>query len=154
MGGLEYLTVFSGKRAASRDGDADLLRLTWSEDDWKELLVRTEPSRFRAGDIVIQRGASDRALCLVAAGALEVGLYRSESVPIARIGEGSVVGEQAFFDGQPRSMNVWAVSDGALLRLMPEAFESFGQQEPALARDLLFALGRILSLRLRHTTKA
>jgi hypothetical protein len=31
-------------------------------------------------------------------------------------------------------------------------FERFAAAEPALARDLLFALARILSLRLRNTT--
>ena len=154
MGGLEYLAVFTRERSAGRDGSADVLRLAWSEDDWQKLLLRTEPQVFRSGDIVIQRGGSDRGLRLIAAGSLEVGLYRAEGVPIARIGVGSVAGEQAFFDGQPRSMNVWAVSDGALLRLTLDAFEAFGREEPALARDLLFALGRVLSLRLRHTTKA
>ena len=90
MGGLEYLAVFTRERSAGRDGSADVLRLAWSEDDWKKLLLRTEPQRFRAGDIVIQRGAADRALCLIAAGSLEVGLYRAEGVPIARIGVGGV----------------------------------------------------------------
>jgi CRP-like cAMP-binding protein len=47
---------------------------------------------------------------------------------------------------------VWAVSDGELLRLEYEDFSRFGQEEPALARDLLFALARVLSSRLRTTT--
>ena len=39
-----------------------------------------------------------------------------------------------------------------LLRLEHDDFIRFGQQEPALARDLLFALARVLSSRLRSTT--
>jgi CRP-like cAMP-binding protein len=31
---------------------------------------------------------------------------------LAHIGAGSVIGEQSFFDSQPRLLNVWAVSDG------------------------------------------
>ena len=130
----------------------DGLRVEWGEDAWKKLLSHTEPLHFRAGDIVIQRGAQDRALFLVASGSLEVGVYPEAPAPIARLGAGSVIGEQSFFDGQPRSMNVWAVNDGELLRLTPEGFASFGTQEPELARDLLLALGRVLSLRLRATS--
>jgi len=67
-------------------------------------------------------------------------------------GAGSVVGEQSFFDGQPRSANVWGVSDGELLQLELEDFRRFGYEEPELTRDLLFALARVLSARLRNTT--
>jgi len=44
------------------------------------------------------------------------------------------------------------VGDGELLRLTPDAFETFGKEEPALARDLLLALGRVLSVRFRNTS--
>lgn len=154
MSGVDHVAVFSRGRAASREPYADELQLGWSEEAWSRLLSHTESRRFRAGDTVIQRGAPDRALYFVAAGSLEVGAYPGgeAAAPVARFGTGSVIGEQSFFDGQPRSMNVWAVGDGELLRLTPEAFEAFGSEEPALARDLLMALGRVLSIRLRQTT--
>ena len=155
MSGIDHVAVFKRERPAARSSDNDALRLAWDEEAWKKLLVRTEPQRFRAGDIVIQRGAMDRTLYFVAAGSLEVGVYRvgkEGAAPIARISAGSVIGEQSFFDDQPRSTNVWAVSDGELLRFTPEAFDEFGRADPALARDLLFALGRVLSARLRNTT--
>jgi CRP-like cAMP-binding protein len=155
MSGIDHVAVFKRDRPAAGSSDNDALRLAWDEEAWKKLLVRTEPQRFRAGDIVIQRGAMDRTLYFVAAGSLEVGVYRvgkEGAAPIARISAGSVIGEQSFFDDQPRSTNVWAVSDGEVLRLTPEAFDEFGREDPALARDLLFALGRVLSARLRNTT--
>jgi len=155
MSGIDHVAVFKRERPAAGSSDNDALRLAWDEEAWKKLLVRTEPQRFRAGDIVIQRGAMDRTLYFVAAGSLEVGVYRvgkEGAAPIARISAGSVIGEQSFFDDQPRSTNVWAVSDGELLRFTPEAFDEFGRADPALARDLLFALGRVLSARLRNTT--
>ncbi|MGQ0751136.1 MAG: Crp/Fnr family transcriptional regulator [Betaproteobacteria bacterium] len=154
MSGVDHVAVFARGRAASREPHADELQLGWSEEAWSKLLSRTEPQRFRAGETVIQRGARDRALYFVAAGSLEVGAYPvgEAATPIARVGMGSVIGEQSFFDGQPRSVNVWAVGDGELLRLTPEVFAAFCDDEPALARDLLMALGRVLSLRLRNTT--
>lgn len=72
-------------------------------------------------------------------------------VPLAHIRPGSVVRERSFFDGEPRSANVWAVTKGELLRLEPQVYECFAQEEPALACDLVFAFGRVLSSRLRRT---
>ena len=155
MSGIDYVAVFKRGPSTAAGSDGDALLLDWSEEDWTKLFAHTVSQRFRASDVVIQRGATDRALYFVAAGSLEVGVYQVDSegiAPIARIGVGSVIGEQAFFDGQPRSTNVWAVSDGELLRLTFEAFNKFAQAEPVPACALLFALGRVLSMRLRHTT--
>jgi CRP-like cAMP-binding protein len=71
---------------------------------------------------------------------------------LARISSGSILGEQSFFDGQPRSANVWAVADGTLLLLPYDRFTGFGEAEPELARDFLFAMARVLSIRLRNTS--
>ena len=68
------------------------------------------------------------------------------------IHEGAVFGEQAFMDGKPRSANVVAVTDGQVLVLTPEGFQQILETEPKVASQILFDLGRILSLRLRQTT--
>jgi CRP-like cAMP-binding protein len=66
------------------------------------------------------------------------------------IEQGSVFGEQSFFDGCPATVR--ALSDGELRSLTPEAFEVLAAREPDLARMILLDLGRILSLRLRSTS--
>jgi CRP-like cAMP-binding protein len=140
--------------AARPAGDA-LLLPGWSRDDWEKLLSRAVPQRHRTRDMVIQRGMTDRALGFVVSGTLEVGILQVDGISIvqlAHIRAGSVVGEQSFFDSQPRIANVWATSDVELLRLDFEAYEKFSRDEPALTRDLLFALARVLSLRLRNTS--
>ena len=127
----------------------------WSDADWDKLLGRTRTQPVRASEVVILRDARDRALGFVASGLFEVGITQVDGVsisPLARIGGGSVIGEQSFFDGYPRSANVWAVSEGELLILEFEDFNRFSREQPALARDLLFALARVLSVRLRNTT--
>ena len=135
---------------------ADRLRLPdWSDGSWHKLLDHTRARPFRASEVVIQRDATDRVLHFVVGGSLEVGITQVDGVsiaPLARIGIGSVIGEQSFFDGQPRSANVWGVTDGETLQLEFDDFSRFSQAEPAIARDLLFALARILSSRLRNTT--
>jgi len=127
----------------------------WGDAEWRTLFAVTTPRSFKASEVVIQRGVADRVLYFVAAGSLEVGVTYMDGVsvsPIAKIAAGSVIGEQSFFDGQPRSANVWAVTGGELLCLSLEQFNALSESKPGLARDLLFALGRILSLRLRNTT--
>ncbi len=152
MNRADHIAAF--RHGAGAAGDS-LLLPQWSEGDWNKLLDHTRPQPFRRTEMVIQRGATDRALCFVVAGVLEVGITRVDGVsisPLAKIHAGSVIGEQSFFDGEPRSANVWADSDGELLRLEYADYDRFGRDEPALARDLLFALSRVLSSRLRNTT--
>ncbi|MGZ5096126.1 MAG: Crp/Fnr family transcriptional regulator [Burkholderiales bacterium] len=155
MNGAAYAAVFvqEGKRAAP--GSDRLLLPEWRIDDWRKLLAGTTVKPFRTGDVVIQRGVAERALYFIAAGTLEVGVTTFDGVSIsqlARIGPVSVIGEQSFFDGQPRSANVWAVTSGTLLRWELQTFEKFGAQEPQLARDVIFAVAQVLSTRLRMTT--
>lgn len=153
---MDYISVF--KRNVEDGGNAVgeyLLLPGWSEQEWRKLLAVTTSRPFKASEVVIQRGVADRSLYFVAAGSLEVGITYVDGIsisPLAKIGTGSVIGEQSFFDGQPRSANVWAVTDGELLCLTEEKFHQLSEAEPKLMRDLLFALGRILSLRLRNTT--
>jgi len=154
MNGAEWAAVFA--RVAPERATPDVLALPhWDDAHWGKLLQFTAPRHFRTSEVVIQRSAADRTLYLVAAGSLEVGVTHVDGVSmtsLARISAGSILGEQSFFDGQPRSANVWAVTDGTLLLLPFDDFTRFGESEPALARDFLFAMARVLSIRLRNTS--
>jgi CRP-like cAMP-binding protein len=154
MNRAEHIAALRAASSVLAGGDR-LLLAEWSDADWSKLLDRTQLRPFRTSEVVIQRGAVDRAMYFVVAGTLEVGVTQVDGVsiaPLAKITPGSVVGEQSFFDGQPRSTNVYAISDGEMLRLEYEGFVKFSHEEVALARDLLFVLARVLSARLRNTT--
>ncbi len=154
MNRADHIAALRAASGVLAGGD-QLLLAEWSDANWNKLLDCTRSQPFHASEVVIQHGATDRALYFVVAGSLEVGITRVDGVsisPLAKITSGSVVGEQSFFDGQPRSTNVWAVTDGELLRLEYKDFMRFSQEEPSLTRDLLFAMGRVLSSRLRNTT--
>src|SRR6202165_3433964 len=115
MNGAAFAAVFvqEGKRAAT--GSDTILLQAWRIDDWRKLLAVTSVKQFRTSDVVIQRDVQERVLYFVAAGTLEVGVTTFDGVsvsPLARIGPVSVIGEQSFFDGHPRSANVWAVTNG------------------------------------------
>jgi CRP/FNR family cyclic AMP-dependent transcriptional regulator len=154
MNRAEHIAALRAASAAAAGGER-LQLAEWSDVAWYTLLDYTRSRPFRASEVVIQRDGTDRVLHFVVAGSLEVGITQVDGVSIsslAKVGIGSVIGEQSFFDGQPRSANVWGVTDGETLQLELGDFGRFSQAEPALARDLLFALARILSSRLRNTT--
>ena len=151
----EYVEVFQ-RSAGDTGASGDYLLLPgWGATEWRKLIAVTTPRLYKASEMVIQRGVDDHVLYFVAAGSLEVGVTYVDGIsisPLAKVGAGSVVGEQSFFDGQPRSANVWSTTDGELLCLTQEKYRELAGKEPALMRELLFALGRILSLRLRNTS--
>jgi SulP family sulfate permease len=118
--------------------------------DWDRLLARMERRRFRAGDVVIAAGDVDRSLYLIASGSVEILIGQGRRQRRVREqGPGTILGEVAFFDGQPRSATVRALGDCELLRLSPDAFEVLAAKHPDLGRRLLLELGRVVVLRLR-----
>jgi CRP/FNR family transcriptional regulator, cyclic AMP receptor protein len=127
----------------------------WHDEDWKRLFRFTSTRRVRAGDALIRGGEPDRTLYFVLHGELEVIAHSGDGLTMGRValvGAGSLLGELAFFDGGPRSAGAWAVDDCEVAAMTPDQYTAFEQSNPALARELLFALGRILAIRLRRTT--
>jgi CRP-like cAMP-binding protein len=112
------------------------------EQDWALLLDHAETMLFRPGEVVLTAGRLDRALYILVDGWL-----RAPSGVIHPI---TTLGEAAFLDGAARTVTVEAMTDGELLRLSYEGFEALAARNPALGRDILLDLGRILSARLRQ----
>jgi CRP-like cAMP-binding protein len=111
------------------------------EDDWAMLLDHSETRLFSPNELVLARGDADRALYLLIAGWVKA--------PSGVVHPITTLGEAAFLDGTPRSVNVVAMSEGEMLRLSFESFEALSARNPSLGRDILLDLGRILSARLR-----
>lgn len=125
----------------------------WDESRWAQLLKYAGTRSFHAGDIVINRGDRDRTLYIIIDGSLEVLTPRQGSKNMQRTwirDAGSVIGEQAFIDGKPRSATVRALTDGEMLRLGIADFEVLRAHAPELAYDFLLDLARLLSVALRQ----
>jgi CRP-like cAMP-binding protein len=155
MNAVDFADRFAAVASADEAGSDRLVLPGWGVTDWRKLFEGTTVCPFRSSEVVIQRDAAGRAVFFVAAGTLEVGVTMIDGLSVAslaQIGPYSVIGEQSFFDGRPRSANVWGVTEGTLLRWELDAARRFGEAEPALARDVFFALGRVLSSRLRMTS--
>ena len=144
--------------AVSQSSNDNTLKLPhWDTACWERLLADAELLTLANGDILLQRNEATNDLFFLVEGTLEVSIPQSGSQsmsPLAVIQPGSVVGEIAFFDDHSRSASVWSRGETILFRLRRPAFMDFRGREPALAADLLFALGKILAERLRRANAA
>lgn len=124
----------------------------WDEAAWEDLFSYMQPVHVREGETLIQRGGVERSLYFVTSGALEVSSTINDMGlgPIASVQSGSVVGEVAFFDADPRSAKVWAIADSDLMRLDYEDYKRYLNAHPVRAAALLFSLGRLIAIRLRR----
>jgi len=141
---------------SSNTDDSDAFFSNATDQDWQTLLSFTSTRRFEADDLIISRGDTDNSLSFIAEGELEVLIekgFRKKLSRLACINTGSIIGEQSFLDKQPRSVHIRAITQGQLFRLDREAFTVLSARHPNLAIKLLHELARILSLRLRNTTK-
>ena len=150
---MDFGSFFDYPTQDTTDDAGDYILLQeWGNAEWSRLLNHTQTQLYDPGDIVIHTGDAERALYIVAFGTLEVLVnQRGRTTRIATVHTGSVIGEQSFLDGRPRSANIRAATACQILQLTVDSFEVFAAREPALARMFLFDLGRILSLRLRQT---
>ena len=142
-------------RAATQGTDDDELLVVpgWREADWETFFSYAQPIDVVRGNVLIKKQASERALYFLTSGMLEVtAILSSHGLGgIAKVHPGSVVGEIAFLDGLPRSATVWAVTDSELYRLDFTDYERFAAAHPRRTCDLLFAIGRVVTVRLRHS---
>jgi len=148
------IAIFRASGSLAAPGEA-LFLPCWREEDWRQLFRFTSTRRLMAGDALIRHGEPDRTLYFVLRGNLEVFARSADGLTmghVAVVGAGSLLGELAFFDGGPRSASAWAVDDCEVAAMTPDQYVAYEQSCPALARQLLFALGRILAFRLRMST--
>ena len=133
----------------AHENSADLLFLPEATaSDWAAIFSHAEVRRIGAGLALVQAGEQDRALYLLTEGTVGVRLPRDEGA-FKLIDAPSVLGELAFFDGNPRSATLDAVTDVEVVRLDDAGFARLSAEAPELAHAMLVDLGRILALRLR-----
>ena len=128
---------------------------SFSEKDWARLLAFVDRVNFKAGDRLIHAGDLDRSLLIILEA--RVSIFQgsvSNKTALASFARGSVIGEVAFFDGEPRSADVDAMLDGVAIRISRKKFGRRGAWEPDLGQTILQDLAEVLAVRLRYTTRA
>ena len=96
-----------------------------------------EEASFDVGERVIEQGAVEDWLFIVATGRVRV--HRGERTLMER-GPGSVVGEFAVLAPAPRSASVTAVEPSLLLRLRHGPFDELLDDRPEIARAVITTL--------------
>jgi CRP-like cAMP-binding protein len=118
------------------------------------LFAAMEPGVSKAGDKLLTRGGPSRSLLIVEEGELEiVDEAVGETLVLATIGPGGVVGEVGFIDGQTRTHDVRARTDCRLRRLTRERLLELVKDEPTLFAKLTIALAEILARRFRSVVR-
>lgn len=100
-----------------------------------------EEVRVEAGTRVIERGAVEDYLFVVASGRMRVHIGERT---LAVTEPGGVVGEFAVLAPAPRSASVTALEPGLLLRLRRGPFDELLDDRPEIAREVIASLARTL----------
>jgi CRP/FNR family cyclic AMP-dependent transcriptional regulator len=121
------------------------------EREWDILLTAMQTLILRPGDTPFTQGQTDRALYLLTDGALQVAA--DDAAPVTMTAPpAAVLNEIAFLDGGRCTATARSITDGLVLRLSYDAFESLAAREPQLARMIVLDLARDVAQRLRHGT--
>lgn len=130
----------------------DALQCKLTLDGWKQLVPYLSLRFLAEGDTIMQAGevgeaGEERVLFILGEGQLQVLL---NNTVLATLPPGTVVGEGAFFSGQPRSATVRATQPGVAWALSWDRYEKMCIREPALALDLTRGLANVLAIRMRE----
>jgi sulfate permease, SulP family len=110
-----------------------------------------EPVAWAAGEVIFRQSELGSSLFIVTRGRASVHLAGDQGgIRLATFAPGAVFGELAILDRGPRSATVTADTEVAGFGLSEEAFAALCERHPDVAINLLSALGRELSLRLRY----
>lgn len=98
---------------------------------------------YAAGEVIFEEGQPGECMYLVLSGEIEVSV---EGRPINTLGPGSIFGEMALVDDQPRSATLKAASSSRLVPVDYDRFKRLVQQSPDFALQVM----GIMSTRLRR----
>lgn len=107
------------------------------------------------GTMLLKEGDENASLCIIVEGTVNIfkETTDNEHVKIAQIDSGASIGEMGVIDGQPLSASAVTSQDSVVLVMTPEDFNNLMEKNSNLGVKILLQLSRIISLRLRHTTR-
>jgi MFS superfamily sulfate permease-like transporter len=110
-----------------------------------------EPVAWPAGHVIFRRGDPGSSLYLVTRGRASVHISHDDGdIRLVTFAAGAVLGELALLDRGPRSATITVDEDLTGFGLSETSFTVLCREQPDIAIKLLSALGRELSVRIRH----
>ena len=128
-----------------------------SDDDLNLVLGKVSVVHFERGETIIAHEARDTDVFLLLDGQVLANRYSlaGREISYRRLPPNSYFGELAVFDGQPRSVNIVALSEVQIGRLSGQAFSELMVAIPSMTKALLRDMSariRDLSDRIYETT--
>lgn len=123
-----------------------------ARDELDALAAIAGERRVERDKVVVRRGERGASLLILVHGRLRAGAVSAEGreVTVGMMEPGAVLGEIALLDGQPRSLDVTAMTDSLLLSVERRDFLPFLRARP----DLMLRLMTMLCDRLRRSSAA
>lgn len=134
---------------AAKLRDKTLFR-EFTPQELDEFLDLLDPVMARAGDIVVHQEDRGDCMYILVSGKCRVVHHKNgRDIDLAILNEGDFFGELALVDEGPRSADVIALEDVALLKITQAVVAAVAGVYPTAAFKLLIAIGRIMVERLR-----
>jgi CRP-like cAMP-binding protein len=115
-----------------------------------EFLDLLDPVMARAGETVVQQDERGDCMYIVVSGKCRVVHHKNgRDIDLAVLSTGDFFGELALVDEGPRSADVIALEDVALLKITQAVVAAVAGVFPTAAFKLLIGIGRIMVERLR-----
>ncbi|RYY32478.1 MAG: Crp/Fnr family transcriptional regulator, partial [Sphingomonadales bacterium] len=117
-----------------------------SEAELTELLRVATLQTMKAGETILEQGEEGDAMLLLLEGVARVWMVTSNGreIILDYAEPGSVLGEIALLDGEPRTASATALWKGRLLRVKKRGFLAFVEDHPKIAMALLRDMARRL----------
>jgi sulfate permease, SulP family len=127
------------------------LLLDFTADQVERLRRWLEPVAWPAGHVIFRHGDPGSSLYLVTRGRASVHIRHDDGdIRLVTFAAGAVLGELALLDRGPRSATITVDEDLTGFGLSEASFTVLCREQPDIAIKLLSALGRELSVRIRH----
>jgi CRP-like cAMP-binding protein len=123
--------------------------MAWTQ--LRQLTPYLELARFRAGEVIFAEGERGQQIYIIMSG--RVRIMKAYGKPgeqiLATLAETDFFGDMGILEGEPHGATAVADEATEVLCLGAETFQHLLRQYPSM----VFALGRELSARVRHTTQ-
>ena len=125
-----------------------------NDDEHARLLACMEPTSVAAGEPILHKDSPSRSLLLIESGEVDV-IEQSlgETVVLATLGPGRVVGEVGFLDGRPRTHDVRARTDCQLRRLTRDHLLDLARGDTTLFAKVVIGLAELVADRFRSAVQ-
>ncbi|MBD3182101.1 cyclic nucleotide-binding domain-containing protein [Candidatus Poribacteria bacterium] len=130
-----------------RDLFEELSMLDMQDFPWDSQEIKYAPKQ-----VIIEEGTEGQEMFFIKSGAVKISMgVGKEERTLAILQSGSLFGEMALLDSGPRSASAVALEETTLLKIERESFYNILMQRNKAASQLLAAIAKLVSERLRKT---